>query len=98
MPIMIALIHQWVAVEDAPEMAWVLDAKRETIEQTIQEEQAQRVQVATIYQMQLQAMERVEAQENKIEETQCSVGRAPGSFEIFTWRVLSRISSGFTTP
>ena len=32
-----SLMCQWVAVEDALEMAWVLDAKRENVEQIIKE-------------------------------------------------------------
>ena len=36
------------------------------MEQIIEEEQAPRVQVAALSQMQLQAMERVEAQENEL--------------------------------
>ena len=39
-----SLMHQQVVVEDALEMAWVLDAKRQSIEQIIQE-QAHRAQV-----------------------------------------------------
>ena len=44
-------MHQWVVAEDAPEMAWVFNAKRQIIEQ--EEEQAHRVQVAALSQMQL---------------------------------------------
>ena len=61
-----SLMHQQVVVEDAPEMAWLLDAERESMEQIIEEEQAHRVQVAALSQMQLQAMERVEAQERQL--------------------------------
>ena len=57
---------QWVAVEDAPEMARLLDAKMHSVEQIIEEEQAHRVQVAALSQMQLQAMERVEEQEREL--------------------------------
>ena len=64
---------QWMAAEDAPEMARVLDAKCGSVEQIIEEEQALRVQVATLSQMQLQEMERVEEQE-RIEEAKCSFG------------------------
>ena len=46
-------------------MAWLLDAECESMEQIIEEEQAHRVQVAALLQMQLQAMERVEAQERE---------------------------------
>ena len=47
-------------------MAQLLDAKCESVEQIIEEEQAHRVQVAAITQMQLQAMERVEGQEREL--------------------------------
>ena len=53
---------QWVAVEDAPEMAQLLDTERESMEQIIEEEQAHRMQVPVLTQMQLQAMERMEEQ------------------------------------
>ena len=51
---------QWVAVEDAPEMAQLLDAEVQIMEQIIEEEQAHRVQVAALSQMQLPAMEEQE--------------------------------------
>ena len=54
-----SLLHQWVAAEDAPEMVLLLDPERESVEQIIEEEQAHRAQVATLSQMQLQAMEKV---------------------------------------
>ena len=50
------LMHQQVAVEDAPEMAQLLDAEMESVEQIIEEEHAHRVQVAALSQMQLQEM------------------------------------------
>ena len=53
-------------VEDAPEMARLLDAKMNSVEQIIEEEQAHRAQVASLSQMQLQAMERVEEQEREL--------------------------------
>ena len=59
-------MHQWVAAEDAPEMAQLLDAKMQSVEQIIEEEQAHRAQVAALSQMQLQAMERVEEQEREL--------------------------------
>ena len=59
-------MHQWVAAEDAPEMAQLLDDKMESVEQIIEEEQAHRVQVAALSQMQRQAMERVEEQEREL--------------------------------
>ena len=59
-PIMTSIMHQCVAAECALEMAQLLDAKRERIKQIIEQEQAHRVQVATLSQMQLQAMKRVE--------------------------------------
>ena len=55
-----------MAAEDAPEMARLLDAKMHSVEQIIEEEQAHRVQVAALSQMQLQAMERVEEQEREL--------------------------------
>ena len=39
-----SLMCQWVAAEDAPEMAQLLDAKMHSVEQIIEEEQATRVQ------------------------------------------------------
>ena len=47
-------------------MAQLLDAKMKSTEQIIEGEQAQRVQVAALSQMQLQAMERVEKQEREM--------------------------------
>ena len=47
-------------------MAQLLDAKMQSMEQIIEEEQAHRVQVAALSQMQLQAMERVEEQEREL--------------------------------
>ena len=52
--------------EDALEMARVLDVEHESKEQIIEEEQAHRVQVAALTQMQLQAMERVQEQEREL--------------------------------
>ena len=69
-----------MVAEDALEMALLLDAKQESVEQIIEDEQAHRVQVAVLSEMQLQAMERVETQER---EAQCSVGKASGCFKIF---------------
>ena len=43
---------QWVAVENSPEMAHVLDAKRGNVEHIIEKEQVHRVQVAAMSQMQ----------------------------------------------
>ena len=59
-------MHQRVAAEDAPEMARLLDAKMQSVEHIIEEEQAHRAQVAALSQMQLQAMERVEEQEKEL--------------------------------
>ena len=61
-----SLMCQWVAVEDALEMAQLLDVEYESTDQIIEEEQANRVQVAALSQMQLQAMQRVEAQEKEL--------------------------------
>ena len=60
-----SLMCQRVAAEDASEMARLLVAEHESVEQIIAEEQAHRVQVAALSQMQLQAIERVEAQERE---------------------------------
>ena len=60
-----SLLHQQVAAEDAPEMAQLLDAEMESMAQII-EEQAHKVQVAALSQMQLQAMERLEEQEREL--------------------------------
>ena len=54
-----SLMCQQVVVEDAPEMAQLLGAEHESMQQIIEEEQAHRAQVAALSQMQLQAMERV---------------------------------------
>ena len=59
-------MHQWVAMEDAPEMAQLPDAEMQSVEQISEEEQAHRVQVAALSQRQLQAMERVEEQEREL--------------------------------
>ena len=53
-----SLMSQQVAAEDAPEMVQVLDAKRQSVEQIIEEELDHRVQVAALSQMQFQTMER----------------------------------------
>ena len=74
---------QWVTAEDAPDMAQLLDAKMQSMEQIIEEEQAHRAQMAALLQMQLKAMERVEEQERELGEAQCSDGRASGCSKIF---------------
>ena len=61
-----SLMCQQVATEDAPEMARLLDAEIQSVEQIIEEEQAHKVQVAALSQMQLQAMERVAEQEREL--------------------------------
>ena len=60
------LMCQQVAAEDVLEMAQLLDAEWESGELIIEEEQANRAQVAAHSQMELQAMERVEAQGKKV--------------------------------
>ena len=50
-------------MEDAPEMARLLDAEMHSVEQITE---AHRVQVDVLSQMQLQAMERVEGQEREL--------------------------------
>ena len=62
-----SLVHQWVAAEDAPEMAYVLDAERENVEHIIKEEQAHRVQVAALSQMQLHTMQQVKEWEKELQ-------------------------------
>ena len=62
-----SLMHQQVTAEDASEMAWVWNAERRSLEQIIEEEQAHGVQVAALSQVQLQAMERVDAQEKELQ-------------------------------
>ena len=59
-------MHQWVAAEDDPEMARLLDAEMQSVEQIIEEEQAHKAQVAALSKMQLQAMERVAEQEREL--------------------------------
>ena len=61
-----SLMCQLVAAEDALEMARLLDAEMQSVEQIIEEEQAHRVQVAALSQMQLQVMERVAEQEREL--------------------------------
>ena len=61
-----SLMCQQVAAEDALEMAQVPDAKHERMEQIIEEEQAHRVQVAALTEMQLQAIQSVEQQEREL--------------------------------
>ena len=61
-----SLMCQQVAAEDGQEMARLLDAEMQSVEQIIEEEQTHRVQVAARSQMQLQTMERVEEQERKL--------------------------------
>ena len=61
-----SLICQQVDAEDALEMVWLLDAEMHSVEQIMEEEQAHRIQVATLSQMQLQVMERVEEQEREL--------------------------------
>ena len=60
------LMHQQKAVEDAPDIAQLLDAEIQSVEQIIEEKQAHRAQVASLSQMKLQAMERMEEQEREL--------------------------------
>ena len=59
-------MYPWVAAEDVHKTAQVLDAERQSMEQIIEDEQAHGVQVADLSQVQLQAMEWVDAQEKKL--------------------------------
>ena len=54
-------------MEDAPEMACVLETERENMECIIEEEQTQRAQVAALSQMQAQAIQRMEEQEKELQ-------------------------------
>ena len=65
-----SLMYQRVAMEDAPEMARLLDVKMQSMEQIIEEEQAQRVQVAALSQMQLQSNGEGGRTRERTEETQ----------------------------
>ena len=56
-----------MTVEDAPEMVWMLDAKRQSVEKIIEEEKAHGVQVTALSQMQLQPLEQVEVQEKELQ-------------------------------
>ena len=60
------LMCQWVAVDYALEMAQVLDAERQSMEQIIEEKQTHRVQMTAPSQMQLKAMQRVYVQEKEL--------------------------------
>ena len=62
-----SLMWQRVAMEDAPEMAHLLDAKRENVEHIIEEQQAYRAQVVALSQIQLQAMQKLEEQEKELQ-------------------------------
>ena len=72
-----SLIHQRVAVEDALEIACVLDAEHEIMVDILEEEQAHRTQVVTLSQMQLQDMQKAEVQEKELHIlASCSTKRA----------------------
>ena len=92
-----SLMHQWVAAEDAPEMAWVLNAEHESVEQIIEEEQAHRAQVATLTEMQLPSYAKGGATGERMEEAKCSFSWASGGIKIFSWKASTRISSTFAT-
>ena len=57
----------WQRVENALEMAHVLDTKRHNVEHIIKEEQFHRAHVAALSQMQLQAMQKGEEQKRSCE-------------------------------
>ena len=92
-----SLMHQQLAAVDALEMAQLLDAEWGIMEQIMEEELAHRAQVAAFSQMQLQAMERVEAQEKELRRLSALMVEHQAIFKIFTWKALLRSSSGFTT-
>ena len=79
-----SLIHQQVAEEDVPEMAQLLDAKMQSVEQIIEEEQAHGVQVAALSQMQLQTNGEGGRTGEGVEEAQYSDGRVSGCVKIIT--------------
>ena len=83
-------MHQWVAVEDAPEMAWVFDAQRRSIGQIIEEEQAHRSQVAALSQMQHQAMEQVDAQEKELQSLSVLVVKQLALLKAFARKATPR--------
>ena len=61
-----SLTHKQVDVEDTLKIALLLDAEQERVECFIKKEQAHGLQAAALSQMQLQAMQKVEAQEKKL--------------------------------
>ena len=73
---------QRVAAEDAPEIAQLLDAEMQSVEQIIEEEQAHRAQVAALSQMQLQTMERVEEQERELRRLSNLMAETSGHIKI----------------
>ena len=89
-----SLMCQLVVAEDAPEMAWLLDAEHESVQQIIEEDQAHRAQMAALTQIQLQAMERVEEHERELRRLSALLVEH-GSVEIFTWEASTRTFSAF---
>ena len=88
---------QWVAAEDAPEMARLLDAEMQSVEQIIEEEQAHRAQVAALSQMQLQAMERVAEQERELRRLSNLMAKPPGHIKNFAWETSATVSTNIPT-
>ena len=89
---------QWVAVEDTPEMARRLDAKMQSVEHIKEEEQAHRVQVAALSQMQLQAMERVEEQERELRRLSNLIAEQQAILRSMPQSPSDTDSTNFPTP
>ena len=79
-----SLMCQQVAVDDAPEKGWLLDAKMHSVEQIIEEEQAHRVQVAALSQMPAPSDGEGGRTGERTEETQQFDGRTPGHIKNIT--------------
>ena len=90
-------MHQQVVAGDVPEMAHLLDAEQESMELIIEEEQAHRVQVAALSQMQLQAMEGVKVQERKLRRLSALLVEHQAILRSSPERP-HQVSSDFTTP
>ena len=93
-----SLMCQWVAAEDTPEMAQLLDAEMQSVEQIIEEEQAHRAQVAILSQMQLQAMERVEEQERVLRRLSNLMAEHQAILRSSPEGPQQQCSPNFTTP
>ena len=93
-----SLMCQWVAAEDAPEMARLLDAEMHSVEQIIEEEQAHRAQVAALPQMQLQTMERVEEQERELRRLSNLMAEHQAILRSMPGETSATVLTNFPTP